>query len=363
VKYGRLIKVTVATLLEAEEEVATLVERLFRQPVALYTDEETLRTEVSVFLSSALAWTGGKRQRLEAGLRRLRANGVPLGRTRIKSAVLPPRDWAEAWKRHFRPLDIRGRLLVLPTWSRRQPAAGQAVVRLDPGLSFGTGQHPTTAFCLEQIAANAPGANAVSCVGSARSPATDVAVRAPRSDPRSLLDIGCGSGILAIAAARLGYTPVEAFDLDPDAVRIAQENAVLNGVAGRLTVARHDLVRRRVEAARRFDVVCANLLADLLLSQAERITRFVARSGTLVLAGILASEFEAVCRKYAANGWQLTADREVKEWRSGAFRRAAEPQATTIPSNHETQEMHERRSPACRRQVHRRQAPGSRTDR
>lgn len=336
-KYGRLIKVTVATPLEAEEEVATLVERLFRQPVALYTDEETLRTEVSVFLSSALAWTGGKRQRLETGLRRLRANGVPLGRTRIKSAVLPPRDWAEAWKRHFRPLDIRGRLLVLPTWSRRQPAAGQAVVRLDPGLSFGTGQHPTTAFCLEQLVANAPVANEAEAGSrpcrprfSAKSRAADVAVRAPEaaaaeaSRRPSLLDIGCGSGILAIAAARLGYAPVEAFDLDPDAVRIARENAVLNGVAGRLTVARHDLARRRVEAARRFDVVCANLLADLLLSQAERITRFVARSGTLVLAGILASEFEAVCRQYAANGWQLAADREVKEWRSGAFRRARE---------------------------------------
>lgn len=338
VKYGSLVKVTVATPLEAEEEVAALIERLFRQPVALYTDEETLRTEVSVFLSSAWAWTSGTRQRLEAGLRRLRASGVPLGRTHIKSAVLPPRDWAEAWKRHFRPLDIRGRLLVLPTWSRRQPAVGQAVVRLDPGLSFGTGQHPTTAFCLEQIVAHAPRAERPESRRgrplprvSAKSHAADVAVRGPEaaaaeaSRRPSLLDIGCGSGILAIAAARLGYKPVEAFDLDPDAVRIARENAALNGVAGRLTVARQDLVRRRVEAARRFDVVCANLLADLLLAQAERITRFVARHGTLVLAGILASEFEAVCRKYAANGWRLTANREVKEWRSGAFRRAEAP--------------------------------------
>ena len=300
-KPGGLLKVTVTTPLEAEEAVAALLEGIFCQPVALYTHEETLRTEVSVFLSSPRRWNGACRARLEAGLGRLRAEGVPLGRTTLKSAPLPPQDWAEAWKRHFQPLEIGGRLLVLPTWSRRQVGAGQAVVRLDPGLSFGTGQHPTTAFCLEQI----------------------VACRL-RAEPRSLLDIGCGSGILAIAAAKLGYAPVEAFDLDPDAVRVARENAVLNGVVDRIGLARQDLLRLPVRPVRRFEVVCANLLADLLEAQAVRLTNRVAPKGTLVLAGILAAEFDGIRRVYANLGWRLVADRHVKEWRSGAFRRRSD---------------------------------------
>jgi ribosomal protein L11 methyltransferase len=294
---GDLLKVTVTTPVEAEEAVAALMERLFRQPVAMYTDEETLRTEVSVFLASPRLWSAAGRARLEAGLRRLRAAGVPLGRARLQSAVLPHRDWAEAWKRHFKPLEFGGRLLVLPTWSRRQAAAGQAVVRLDPGLSFGTGQHPTTAFCLEQIVAGRPG-----------------------PEPRSLLDIGCGSGILAIAAAKLGYQPVEAFDLDLEAIRVAGENAVLNGVADRIALGRRDLTRLPVKPARRFDVVCANLLADLLTAQAPRLTNRVTRGGTLVVAGVLAEEFEKVCGVYADRGWRLVAEQQGKEWRSGAFR-------------------------------------------
>jgi ribosomal protein L11 methyltransferase len=143
----------------------------------------------------------------------------------------------------------------------------------------------------------------------------------PEVEPRSLLDIGCGSGILAIAAAKLGYAPVEAFDLDPDAVRVAKENALLNGVVDRIGLARQDLLRLPVRPLRRCDVVCANLLADLLEAQVVRITNRVAPKGTLVLAGVLAAEFDGIREVYAKLGWRLVADRHVKEWRSGAFRR------------------------------------------
>lgn len=297
---GDLLKVTVTTPAEAEEPVATLMERVFHEALALYTDDETLRTQVSVFLPSPRQWSAARRRQIEAGLRRLRAEGAPLGMTRISSTVLPKRDWSEAWKRHFRPLEIGGHLLVQPTWSRRRAAPGQTVMRLDPGLSFGTGHHPTTAFCLEQVVEHRP-----------------------RSGPRSLLDVGCGSGILAIAAAKLGYRPVEAFDCDPEAVRVARENAALNELAGQVRFARRDLRRSPPTPARRFDLVCANLLADLIQAHLTRLTGRVAPGGTLVLAGILATEFAAVREACARAGWDLVADRQIKEWHSGAFRRRA----------------------------------------
>lgn len=300
-KPGDLLKVTVTVPVEAEEPVAALLERLFGQAPALYTHEDTLLTEVSVFLRSTRDFPAARRAQLSQALTRLRAEGRVPGRCLLRLTRLPRRNWAEAWRRHFRPLEIGRRLLVLPTWSRRVPHAGQVVVRLDPGLSFGTGQHPTTAFCLEQIVRLAPAV--------------------PGQPPRALLDIGTGSGLLAIAAAKLGYAPVEAFDLDPEAVRSARANAALNGVNRRIRFARRDLRRLPLRADRRFDVVCANLLADLLLAERARITARVAPGGTLVLAGVLAAEFPRVREAYAAAGWRVVRARTVGEWRSGAFSR------------------------------------------
>ncbi len=169
------------------------------------------------------------------------------------------------------------------------------MVILDPGLSFGTGHHPTTAFCLEQLST------------------------ARRSElSQSLLDVGSGSGILSISAAKLGYAPVEGFDFDPDAVRVAQENAKINGVAPILT--RRDLTREPIRSLRRFDVVCANLMYDLLIQERKRILNRVAPGGLLVLAGILQEQFPAVRQAFEQEGWKLVAQRLAGEWRSGAFR-------------------------------------------
>ncbi len=305
-KPGDLLKVSVTVPIEAEEAVAALFERCLRCPPALYTDEDTLRTEINVFLNAARQLSPRQHAALERGLARLRTAGLPLARARLRQTIIPRRRWEEAWKRHFHPIEVGRRLLVKPTWSRRAPRPGQVAVRLDPGLSFGTGQHPTTAFCLEQIVRLAPRSGK----------------HAP-APSRSLLDIGAGSGILAIAAARLGYAPVEAFDFDPDAVAAARANAELNGVANQIHLTRRDLRRLPLRAARRFDVVCANLLADLLVAQRERILARVAPGGTLVLAGILASEFASVVAAYRSAGWRTVTVRTAGEWRSAALRRAA----------------------------------------
>jgi ribosomal protein L11 methyltransferase len=187
-------------------------------------------------------------------------------------------------------------LLVKPTWIRRRPRAGQQVVVLDPGLSFGTGQHPTTRFCLAQI----------------------VACRLPDA-AQSLLDIGTGSGLLAIAAAKLGYRPVEAYDFDADAVRVGRANARLNKVSRTVRLSQRDLTREPPRSVQKFDVVCANLIHDLLIAERARILGRLRPYGTLVLAGILRGQFSAVVRAYREAGLRLTATKRENEWQSGAF--------------------------------------------
>jgi ribosomal protein L11 methyltransferase len=165
-------------------------------------------------------------------------------------------------------------------------------------MSFGTGQHPTTSFCLREL------------------------VRRRRAtQPQSFLDIGTGSGILAIAAAKLGYNPVDAFDFDPEAIRIAQANARLNRVSDRIRFARQDVTRLARRAPRQYSVICANLISTLLEAARARILARLAQGGVLVVAGILDTEFPRVAAAYQATGLRLVRSRVEKEWRSGAFLR------------------------------------------
>lgn len=291
---------------EADEAVTELLEKQFGQPATSYTDLETGRTTVSVYVSqrSVLGKIRASLPRhlpalkgdLKAGLARIRSCGLDAGPGAISVKKVRREDWAESWKRHFKPIDIGSALLIKPSWSRRRPRKGQLVIVLDPGLSFGTGQHPTTAFCLRQLA-----------------------MRRTPGKARSFLDIGTGSGILAIAAAKLGFAPVEALDFDPEAVRIACENARKNEVALGIRFRRQDVTKLPPQSARKYSVVCANLTADLLLSQRDRLLARLEANGTLVLAGILETEFRRVQQTYESAGLRLAASRTEKEWRSGAF--------------------------------------------
>jgi ribosomal protein L11 methyltransferase len=294
VKTAKLWRISVTVTPESEEAVGELLDRIFGQAASIYRDAETGATQATVYLESPTAWSARRKIQLRVGLDRIRDCGLETGNPRISARQIRREDWAESWKRHFKPFEIGTRLLVRPTWSRRRAKPGQAVVVLDPGLSFGTGQHPTTRFCLEQVT-------------SARIEDTG----------QSLLDIGTGSGILAIGAAKLGYGPVEAFDFDPEAVRIARANARQNNL--RFNIYKQDLTRLPRQPKRRFDVVCANLIHDLLIAERSRITDFLKPPGLLVLAGILATQYQAVRRAYLTQGFRLVARRRENEWESGAF--------------------------------------------
>ncbi len=209
---------------------------------------------------------------------------------------LPREDWTESWKRFFHVLHVTDRLVVRPVWEPYDAVADEIVIDIEPGMSFGTGLHPTTQACLtflEQLAAR----------GSAG---------------RAVVDLGCGSGILAIAARKLGFETVSGYDYDPSAVRTARDNAATNGLT--IPFAQADVCEPVLPVG---DIVVANILASVLIAAAPGIARAVRTTPghALVLAGILDSQYAEVHAAYAAQGFAERASLRSGEWRSGWFSR------------------------------------------
>lgn len=201
-------------------------------------------------------------------------------------------DWRDSYKAHFRAWKF-GRLHWVPIWEKGTYVVppGDEVLWLDPGLAFGTGNHETTRLCVERL----------------------VALVEKKGAGVRVIDAGCGSGILALSAVKLGCVDVVGFDNDPEAVRVSEENAALNDLRGRVHFAVADLERglRRVKA----DILMANILADVLMRHARELTDAVAPGGTLVLSGILAAEQTSVQETFQriAPGWTYES-RVMGEW-------------------------------------------------
>ncbi len=288
-RWWRVWTVVHARLADA---ISELMETALRAPAVQCIRPDRWDVTVTVFIC----------QNARPDLTQLRAIGPASGGTASdvpliwRVAPLRIENWAHSWKRHFRPFEVRRKLLIKPTWSRRQAKPGQVVVELDPGLSFGTGQHPTTAFCLDEI----------------------VSFRRPGS-PRSFLDVGTGSGILAIAAARLGYRPVHAFDIDPAAIRSSTANARRNHVQHSIKPRVCDLAHFVLKRSLRYDLVCANLTDDLLVAEAPRIVGSLAPAGRLALAGVLRKQFDRVRKVYERLGLKVRRVKSESGWCSATF--------------------------------------------
>src|SRR5262245_41097709 len=136
-----LWKISVTASAETEEAVGQLLQEIFGQPATVYVDAKSQTTVVSIYAPNPGDWSAARRAVLHAGLRQITASGLKIGRGRISARRIRREDWAESWKRHFKPIEVGSALLLKPSWSRRRPKKNQAVVTLDPGLSFGTGQH------------------------------------------------------------------------------------------------------------------------------------------------------------------------------------------------------------------------------
>jgi ribosomal protein L11 methyltransferase len=216
--------------------------------------------------------------------------GLPPGAISIEH--VEDRAWEREWLKDFRPMRFGRRLCVAPA-GQRPDAPAPVILELDPGLAFGTGTHATTALCLEWLDGRIQGGERV-------------------------LDYGCGSGILALAALKLGARAALAFDIDPQALTATRENAAKNGIAPRIDVA------ERIEAVTgAFDIVLANILARPLVELAPRLARLARPGGEIVLAGLLTRQAAEVAQAYEPwfdidpkadrEGWTLLAGRRRAE--------------------------------------------------
>ena len=212
-------------------------------------------------------------------------------------------DWANGWKQHFSPMRIGRRVVIKPTWEAFTAGEDDLVIELDPGLAFGTGTHETTRLCLEVMqeifAGDAPFEG--------------------RPFPAEVLDVGTGSGILSIAAARCGAGRVVAVDIDPRAVTVTEENVALNGVGDRVAVSTTPLAA----VTGTYGIVLANILAEELVRLSGELVARVAPGGFLILSGILTEREPYVVQGFASAPLQLVTTRRDAEWSCLCYRRTS----------------------------------------
>jgi ribosomal protein L11 methyltransferase len=218
-------------------------------------------------------------------------------------------DWAEAWKSGYDVLHIGRRLVVKPTWRDYTPEPDDLVIALDPSMAFGSGLHPTTRLCLEALEDYLCPAKAGLCPTKAGL----CPVQAGVHPSASVLDVGTGSGILAIAAARLGASCVLAFDTDPLAVRVARENVALNQVESVVRVQARTAETSNLQAPL-WDLVVANILAETIIDLGPALAASLSPGGILVTSGIIAELADAVLASLHQNGLALVERRDDGEW-------------------------------------------------
>ena len=220
------------------------------------------------------------------------------GRLECELKNIREEDWANNWKQYFKPLCVGEKLLIKPSWESVSENETRRILEIDPAASFGTGQHNTTQLCLELLEQNI-------------------------SQGDSLLDLGCGSGILSIAAILLGAQRATAVDIDENSVKIAAENAHKNNIpSGSYTALAGNIITDKALAEKigtGFDVVCANIVADVLIAMSGLFAGFLKKGGKLVVSGIIEPRRDEVLEKIQASGFELVQTRQKDDWVAASF--------------------------------------------
>ena len=232
---------------------------------------------------------------VRAHLEQLRAQGGEVGTLALELTGVKDEDWSENWKKYYKPFRIGTHLVVRPTWEAYEAAPGDLVIELDPGMAFGTGTHETTSMCMQLLEKHL-------------------------QEGMRVMDVGTGSGILAIAAARLGAREVLAIDIDPAAVKVARENIALKHVRDRVRAVEGDLCKSEAMPC---DLAVANIVADAIRMLAAPLTRHLKKGGLLICSGIIREREQDVLEAALAAGYAVADRLEKGEWVALALRNEA----------------------------------------
>jgi ribosomal protein L11 methyltransferase len=254
----------------------TLEERDDILKLGAYFDDQTDAEHIAIEVQSEFSRAGRKSE--------LHGTSV---------SAIPDQDWMQKWKEGFEAIEIGSRLIVAPSWKLPGDSSGRVVVQIDPGMAFGTGTHETTRMCLEAIQAHWRGGR--------------------------LLDVGTGTGILAIAAALLAPgSRITAIDVDPQAVDAARKNAEINGVARSIEIVEG---HAREFTDNKFDMVVANLTAEVIIGLMDDLAECLTASGLLMLSGILTTFESDVANSASAAGLVVIERHQLGEWSALVTRR------------------------------------------
>lgn len=302
-------ELTITINREAEEFVSDLLIESGSQGVAISDTADYLREEdgfgeifPEVEQSAQIAITAyypdtvdleAVKANIRQGLSQLADQGIQLGDMSLESQSLAEEDWADNWKKYYEPTRISHDLTIVPSWTDYEASPGEKVIRLDPGMAFGTGTHPTTKmslFALEQVLRGG----------------------------ETVIDVGTGSGVLSIASSLLGAGEIFAYDLDQVAVRVAQDNIDLNQGTANIHVGTGDLLRGVTQEA---NVIVANILADILIHLTEDAYRLLKDEGYLIMSGIISDKWDLVRTSAEGAGFFLETHMIQGEWNACVFKK------------------------------------------
>ncbi|MCX4362327.1 MAG: 50S ribosomal protein L11 methyltransferase [Clostridia bacterium] len=208
-----------------------------------------------------------------------------LGSLEINKTIVDDGDWVESWKVNYKPIHA-GRVTIVPEWIDYVGGEGEYIVKIDPGMAFGTGEHESTKMCL-------------------------LLLQAMGVEGKSVIDIGTGSGILALASAKLGASRVEAYDVDDNAVKAANANAKLNCLSDKLIIDSANLLDK---TNGKFDIVLANITADVLISLSSALGDYMEKDGTVIISGIIIKREEEVKNAFVDAGFKIQERVNMGEW-------------------------------------------------
>ncbi|GMQ56744.1 50S ribosomal protein L11 methyltransferase [Vallitalea sediminicola] len=212
---------------------------------------------------------------------------LDVGASNIESTIIDDEDWANNWKKYYKPFKIDSNIIIKPTWEKyTRKTHDDVIIEIDPGMAFGSGTHETTSMCVSMI-------------------------KKYLSNDDLVIDVGCGSGILGIAAAKLGAKEVTCVDLDKNAVKAAKENVVTNKVDDRVNVINGDLLKLVDIKA---NMVVANIMADIIMILAKGVSKYLMPNGIFISSGIILDRVEDVKDALSTNGFKIIEIKEMGEW-------------------------------------------------